>query len=443
MISDLTYPTSHSINAYIPKNYGEGKKYKHTLPSVADVCNDIINDDKFKFLFTKDLLRAYKQFSTDPGCWPLLVSIWEDKYYFERSMPFGCRLSSMYMGQIAGFIVKILANKGIKSYMYLDDLIVENRSLEEGKINLQKVNDLFKELGLQVAEEKTYGPATEVRWLGIDISIEKKQISIPDRKIQEIIRFINKILKKDSATKKQMQSLIGKLFFIARCIQPVKALASSTLRQMRKTKPPERVKISPEMRRDIAWTKQFMQTWNGTTIMHDKNRIKEIYVETQAQKCFCIDGKYYYTIELPNMATSQTELVQVLNVWLAMAVFALKYKGAVLKIITNSMKLPQIISNSNRRDPQLDEAVKEIWLHEAHNNVDIEFAYTTMLMPQMKEILDMHGSPDLPTAQNYIQVIIDSALINKILLFINRKRLQGSDEACRTAPRASKSRGHY
>ena len=126
-----------------------------------------------------------------------------------------------------------------------------------------------------------------------------------------------------------------------------------------------------------------------------------------------------------------------------MEVFAQKYKGAVLKIITNSMKLPQIISNSNTRDPQLDQAVKEIWLHEAHNNVDIEFAYTTMLMPQMKEILDMRGSPDLPTAHSYIQVIIDSALINKILLFINRKRLQGSDEACRTAPRASKSRGHY
>ena len=129
IITDLSYPTDNSINAYIKKNCSMGKNYDHSLPTVQAVVEQIKKMGRGVKLFTIDVHRAYKNFRACPLDWPLLNIVWPDQdgvpqYYLDTTMPFGSKLSSLYFQRVAKFITRVLESKGVRSFMYLDDLIV-------------------------------------------------------------------------------------------------------------------------------------------------------------------------------------------------------------------------------------------------------------------------------------------------------------------------------
>ena len=166
VITDLTFPQSHSVNAYIMKNSALGEVRDHTLPSITDLVDLIQGTGTGSVMFTIDISRAYRNFRTDPIDWPLLCVSWDGAHYIDVSMPFGARASLCHMQRVADLITRILAVEGITGVMYLEDLIVVSLDMESTSLSYQRVKSLLHELG---AAEKAQPPATAVRWLGINI----------------------------------------------------------------------------------------------------------------------------------------------------------------------------------------------------------------------------------------------------------------------------------
>ena len=77
-------------------------------------------------------------------------------------------------------IVRILSQEGIQARMYLDDLIVVAASETQALAQYHRVRELFRELGLPEDVDKAQNPATNVRWLGIDICSVNMCLSIPE-----------------------------------------------------------------------------------------------------------------------------------------------------------------------------------------------------------------------------------------------------------------------
>ena len=119
VITDLTFPNDRSVNAYIMKNSALGEVREHTLPSVAGLASALRRTGTGAYLFTLDIARAYKNFTSDPLDWPLLYARWDGKYYIYLSMLFGARASSCFMQRVANFITRVLRDEGIEAIMYL------------------------------------------------------------------------------------------------------------------------------------------------------------------------------------------------------------------------------------------------------------------------------------------------------------------------------------
>ena len=148
IISDMTFPREYSVNSYIYKNNVFGDEREHVLPTIDALVQDIISIGPGTYLSTLDVSRAYKNFKSDPLDWPLLVIKWSDKYYCDISMPFGGRASSYHMQRVADYIVRILKDKGVRAWMYLDDFILVSNSREQAD------QDIQQELGLPEARGK-------------------------------------------------------------------------------------------------------------------------------------------------------------------------------------------------------------------------------------------------------------------------------------------------
>ena len=78
---------------------------------------------------------------------------------------------------------------------------------------------LLRDLGLEVSEKKLVPPTSKAICLGIEIDALNKTLSIPLDKLEEIKNMCNTWATKNRATKTQLQSLLGSLLYITKCVK--------------------------------------------------------------------------------------------------------------------------------------------------------------------------------------------------------------------------------
>ena len=152
--------------------------------SAVNTINEMGHTDIW--LSVIDLSRAYRHFAVCPLDWPLLVIKKEDKYYFDKSLPFGARMSSYVMQTIAAFIVRALKRRNIVAHMYFDDVILISKTKEKAERHHNVTRTMLQSMGLKIAETKVQQPAHKVTWLGIDIDTHNNSLSIPEPKLEHI-----------------------------------------------------------------------------------------------------------------------------------------------------------------------------------------------------------------------------------------------------------------
>ena len=283
IITDLTYPRKSSVNAYIRKNTVMGLSNSHILPTVDAVVDSIVALGLGSYMFTIDVSRAYKNFKTCPLDWPLLAIKWKNDHYLDITMAFGARASSGHMQRVADEITYILAQKGVVSHMYLDDLVVVAATVEEATAQYDIARALLAELGLPEAHDKSQPPSTCIRWLGIQVDSRAGTLSVLNDKLTDIKSILTKFVKRRSVTRKMLQSLLGKLLHIAKCIRPARLFIARLLDELRG--PPRMfINMNSSMKSDLRWFLDFAAQWNGVALFPRHSSVREIVVDA------CLDG---------------------------------------------------------------------------------------------------------------------------------------------------------
>ena len=90
------------------------------------------------------------------------------------------------------------------------------------------------ELGLPVNKDKLVYPAKIITCLGITIDIALKTLSIERDKICEIQDHCKGIVQKKFLSRRSFQSLLGKLFYIHKCVKPSRIFMNRMLHLFRK-----------------------------------------------------------------------------------------------------------------------------------------------------------------------------------------------------------------
>jgi hypothetical protein len=103
---------------------------------------------------------------------------------------------------------------------------------------------------------------------------------VPPAKLQEVKSEIGLWLKRTTITKKDLQSLLGKLFWIGRVVKHSRVFLGRLLEQLRtmsQKKDNKKVKLLEESRKDIIWWAKFMEHYKGVEIITVEDPIKLSY----------------------------------------------------------------------------------------------------------------------------------------------------------------------
>ena len=88
------------------------------------------------------------------------------------------------------------------------------------KFILETFQDMAKELGLPLAEEKMEGPANVLTILRIDLDTQLQACRLSDSKLKDLQKRLRELVKKRKVSLKELQELVGHLNFACRMIAP-------------------------------------------------------------------------------------------------------------------------------------------------------------------------------------------------------------------------------
>ena len=261
-IVDLSWPIGQSVNSGIAKDMYLGAKFLLNYPSVDNIIDRLIQLGPGSMLFKIDISRAFRQLKVDPGDIDLL-GLKQTSYFIDQLVPFGYRHGSISFEKVTDSIRFIMKNHGFPDmYNYVDDLIYCGTPSTIFQA-YEMLSSLLHELGLQISAKKLVPPSTSVTCLGILIDTETRTMSVPSDKLQHILKLCHQWENKITCTKQQLQSLLGSLLYIFKCVKPARAFLNRMLQFLRDMGERRAVKLSQEFFKDLAWFKIFLIHFNG------------------------------------------------------------------------------------------------------------------------------------------------------------------------------------
>ena len=258
VIVDLSFPDG-GVNKYIHKNVVDGEIVSHTLPTVKNAI-DIIRDVGVHkaFLSCIDISRAYRNFRTCPSDWPLLVIKHNGQYFMDTAIPFGSRMSSWFVQNIAEFIMRALKQKGITSLIYLDDILLISDDAATAQHDYEAAQALLLSLGLPLAVRKLSPPSRDLIWLGIRFDLQNNMLAIPDKKLEEIRDVILQTKEKSMISVRHLQKLVGVINHIGKAVPPARLFMSRLLETLRASDK-KSVQVDENILADIRWFKTYLR----------------------------------------------------------------------------------------------------------------------------------------------------------------------------------------
>lgn len=282
-VFDATYGEG-SLNNATPSDHYMGLPCKYTFPKIQDYKEMILSCGTGCFMFKRDLSRYFLQLPLDPTEYPRVGVIWRGLFFFFLGLAFGLRHSGLQGQKVTDAVSWILRRLGIEEdngqpynvCNYSDDLGGVERTMERAMASYNKLNWLLSDLGLEESVSKAEAPTTCITYLGVQFDSVQMTMSVPPEKVTEIKSEIGLWIRRTTITRKDLQSILGKLFWISKVVvhaRPFMGRLLAQLRTMTNLKDGKKVKLTEESRKDILWWKQYLDTFNGISMIVNEDPI--------------------------------------------------------------------------------------------------------------------------------------------------------------------------
>ena len=363
VIVDLSYPPGRSVNDGIIKNNYLGFHATLTFPKTDQFAARIYHLGPGALMFKIDLHRYFRQLNLDPGDYSLVGYIVSGRLYFDKMVPMGVRSGPMIAQRVTSAITWIVQQAQYFLLNYVDDFVGAEEK-EKAQRAYEFLTKLLRDLKAQTSPEKRVPPTTRLEFLGTTFDSEKMTMEVPPQKLDEIKQELQLWQERKTATRRDIESLIGKLQFAARCVRAGRIFLARLINWLKTTERGKTYEIEPEAKKDIHWWAKFIKEYNGVSIIW-LNSLPEIdnQMATDANLTGYggISGQEYFKGTFPRQL--QGKNIAILELWavlIAIKTWKHKFKGTYFWIHVDNEAVATILNTGASKDTHLQALLREI-----------------------------------------------------------------------------------
>lgn len=287
IIHDCSRPLNSSLNSFAVTEKFSYQTIQQAVDLISPGC----------WLMKIDLQNAYRSVKIHSSNYTATGIKWmfegDSNYTImaDARMSFGASRSPQIFEKLSQAVCAIMRDKyNVKIVGYLDDYLCIADSYMDCLNAVNNLMKLLRRLGFSINYKKIEGPSNVLTFLGISLNTLNMTLELPETKLCSFKCDLMEFRSNVKVTKRQIQSILGKVNWATQCIYGGRFHMRRLLDKMCSLKKPwHRSRVTKDMKADIDWWIQFMDTFNGLTPM----------VECRPAAPVCIDacnvgaGAYY------------------------------------------------------------------------------------------------------------------------------------------------------
>ena len=385
VIIDLSWPLGNSVNSGVTSDKYLDTDFVLTYPPIDNITDQVLHLGRGCKIFKVDISRAFRHVPIDPRDLDLLGLHW-GSYFLDFSLPFGFKHGSSIFQRISDSVRFIMKEEGHQVWNYIDDFLCISlpSKINETYVRLQ---ELLAELGLTVSNKKLVPPSTQVVCLGILVDTVQCTISIPPDKLQYIKQLCHSWAVKSTCTKKELQSLLGSLLYVAKCIKYARVFLNRMLQLLRTNYSIKKIQIDDDFRKDLKWFNTFLPIFNGVTFFH-YNPSKTVYLDACPTGLGAIYDSQVYAMTLPSTwKDDNIAQLEMINILVALKVWHRSWSCQRVLIKCDNLAVVSVLNNGRARDQTLAKYARNIFMWASAFNDDLKVVHVAGKMNPVADLL--------------------------------------------------------
>lgn len=206
-----------------------------------------------------------------------------------------------------------------------------------------------------------------MEFLGIICDTVKLTLEIPDDKLKDIRSILGSWEGRQSAKLRDIQSLIGKLNFLATCVRPGRVFMSRLLNWLREVYDRKGyISIPSNINKDIVWWQKFVPLYNGISMMslEEWSKPDEIF---SSDSCITgcggwFSGRFFHRI-FPKFILEyklHINCLELLAIVICLKLWGQFFKGRKIRILCDNQVSVTVINTGRSRNEYLQMCLREI-----------------------------------------------------------------------------------
>jgi hypothetical protein len=319
-------------------------------------------------MFSIDLASGLWQIDMHPSAWRFLGFAWRGKYYYFKVLPFGLKSAPWCFTKVMRVIVEEIRGHGLPVLPYLDDFwfgLSASLSEQARSFTRDWVLRVFEDAGLTIQRSKSHLTPTRrlERHLGFTVDTALGRFEVADERWTRMQSTVAQALKhKYSAPRLLLERLAGMIVSMRLALGPVcmlftRAIYAAIARAYKAGR--RYAKITQAARDELLF-------WAGTARtdfccpLWPRPTKADVSVNTDAggtswgAVCGTLQAQGYFSLAERTTSSTLRELLAVRH---AISSFGHLLSGRIVRLRTDNMNVPRILSTGSRKPVNQTEAV--------------------------------------------------------------------------------------
>ena len=394
LIHDCSLPRGSSVNDYCSSDW-------HQHFSRVDEAAALVTEGCY--MAKVDLQSAYRSVKISEHSKQVTGLKWQfgdtTVYLRDTRLCFGSKLAPGIFHRLTQAVRRMLIRRGLKAtVVYLDDFFIKADTLKECAEAMNVLIALLRKLGFQINWKKVVDPSTRIIFLGIEIDSIVMCLRLPEDKLTQVRQELFIFLNRKRASKKQLQSLAGKLNFCASVVYGGRVFSRRIIDTINLLKEGRhKIKLSTSIKSDILWWHNFMASFNGRSMLLEKQPITSVFTDSCILGAGAIyNGDWFYTnwqLDWPIVANLHINSKEILAVFLAVCRWAPAWSNERIYIQSDNITSVATINCCTSKDPFVMSCLRILFWLSAKYNFHITSRYIPGLINTIADNISRAHEP--------------------------------------------------
>ena len=184
------------------------------------------------------------------------------------------------------------------SIIIIDD-VIRFGTISTADPSYHTLLNLLQKLGLDISVKKLVRPCTKAICLRVEVDTKNFTVAVPQEKLENIYQMCTQWVGRQKCSKKQLQSLLGSLLYISKCVRSSRLFLNRMLDTLRSRFGRGDILLDVNFHRDLNWFLKILPYFNGTAFFNHTPIRKVIELDACLEGLGAIYQNQVYSIRIP------------------------------------------------------------------------------------------------------------------------------------------------